>query len=267
MFLQWSAQLLLVLIIVLFLGTNDDNCHLTEDETISVCAAEVTLNADEGFSDYTWNTGETGKSIKVTRSGSYYWEVVNITDNKVANGDFEDSDHYAGFTSSYIRNVSSLLDEGTYAVVRNPKSVHDGFSKIGDHTSGNGYMMVVNGAKAENVTVWTETITIKPLTAYVFSIWAAPVNSSNPGKLSFSINGKNVGNIFLTSVVGSWENYTTRWTSDAVATTATIGIVNQNTEANGNDFAIDDIQFSSLCRKTFHVNLYASPSKPAIEAI
>ena len=43
-----------------------------------------------------------------------------------------------------------------------------------------------------------------------------------------------------------------------------IGIVNQNTEPNGNDFALDDIVFAPVCRNSIVVNLNPNPLKPSI---
>lgn len=246
---------------------NDPSCKVSVDETIDACASQVTLKVDEGFSNYTWNSGVTEKSITVNTSGTYYWETINMTDNKVVNGSFENTDHYSGFSSSYQLNPTSLLSEGTYAVVTDPNRVHHDFAQIGDHTSGTGYMMVVNGSKKANVSVWQESVTVSPNTDYIFSIWATSVNPANPGVLTFSINGRNIGNIILSEVQGQWQNFTARWTSGSGDTRASIGIVNQNIVASGNDFAIDDIQFGSVCRKTFYVRLHPSPPKPGIDPI
>jgi len=123
--------------------------------------------------------------------------------------------------------------------------------------------MVVNGASVANVTVWSEAVSVQSNTTYVFSVWAASVTSTSPGILNFSINGVQLGNITLTSSLGIWKNFTVRWSSGS-NTTATIGIVNQNTASTGNDFALDDISFAPVCRKNFTVNLYPNPAKPVI---
>jgi hypothetical protein len=236
------------------------------DATFSACTSSMVLNVDPGYTNYTWSTGATSTSITVNTSGTYWWETVQYTDNAVSNGDFENSaDHYAGFTSSYTKNNSSLLVEGTYAVVKNPNSVHGSFASFYDHTKndGTGYMMVVNGAPTANVLVWSESVTVQPNTTYLFSIWGASVHPTSPGVLNFSINGTQLGNITLISTTGSWQNFTVRWNSGS-NTTATIGIVNQNTASTGNDFALDDIVFAPVCRKNITANLYPNPAKPII---
>ncbi len=236
------------------------------DATFSACTSSMVLNVDPGYTNYAWSTGSTATSITVNTSGTYWWETVDYTDNAVSNGDFENSaNHYSGFTSSYTKNTSSLIAEATYAVIKDAHSEHPNFASFNDHTKGDGtgYMMVVNGAATANVTVWSETVTVQPNTSYVFSVWGTSVNSASPGVLDFSINGTQLGNITLTSTTGSWQNFTVRWSSGS-NTSATIGIVNQNTASSGNDFALDDIVFAPVCRKNITANLYPNPAKPVI---
>ncbi|WP_448702661.1 hypothetical protein ACFGVR_09940 [Mucilaginibacter sp. AW1-3] len=228
----------------------------------------MTLSVDPTptYSNYLWSNGSTGTSITVTTSGTYWWETVRYDEDAVVNGDFETAgNHYAGFTSSYTKNTSSLVAEATYAVLKDPHSEHGSFATFNDHTlnNGNGRMMVVNGAPTANVTVWSEAITVQANTTYVFSVWGASVTSQSPGILNFSINGTQLGNITLSSTLGNWQNFTVRWNSGS-NTTANIGIVNQNTAATGNDFALDDISFAPVCRKNITANLYPNPAKPII---
>jgi len=240
-------------------------CSLT-DAVFSQCASSMVLNVDPGYTNYLWSTGSTSNSIVVNSSGTYWWETVRYDEDAVINGGFEVAvNHYSGFTSSYTKNTSSLVAEGTYAVLKDPHSEHPSFATFNDHTknNGTGFMMVVNGASTANVTVWQETINVQANTTYVFSVWGTSVTPASPGILNFSINGSQLGNITLNSTIGVWQNFTVRWNSGA-STTATIGIVNQNTASSGNDFALDDISFAPVCRKNITVNLYPNPAKPII---
>ncbi len=238
---------------------------LTTDTT--VCGSAVTLNATTGLANYKWNTGATTQSITVTSSGSYWWENTDYTNNKVANGDFSLGN--TGFTSSYTApaspppgNCCGLLSvEGNYAIASNPRNTHTNFASFYDHTVGTaaGKMMVINGAATPNVTVWQENITVTPNTTYVFSVWFASVYSANPGQLNFSINGSPLGTtVLLSSTTGLWQNFTTTWSSGS-STSATIGLVNQNTATNGNDFALDDIVFAPITHHDITVTLNPNP--------
>ncbi|MBS7562788.1 hypothetical protein KHS38_00090 [Mucilaginibacter sp. Bleaf8] len=230
-----------------------------------VCGTSMRLNAAPNQTNYLWSTGETSSAITVTSTGTYWWETIDMDNNKVVNGNF--SNGRTGFTSSYTyaapTNNRVLYPEGTYSITTNPRNVHSNFDPSTDH-SGNGNMMVVNGASQANVTVWTETINVGKNTDYIFSVWFTSVNAENPGRLNFSINNVPLGNpIVLSNQTSTWQNFTVRWNSkDAMS--AVISIVNQNTIASGNDFALDDLVFAPVCRNTYNVKFYSNPLKPSI---
>ncbi|MBW4891698.1 hypothetical protein KXQ82_18380 [Mucilaginibacter sp. HMF5004] len=230
----------------------------------TLCGSSVTLNATTGLTNYKWSTGATTQSINVTASGNYWWETIDYTNNKVVNGTFTSGN--TGFTSSYVvppgaQNNSLLYPEGTYAITKDPNNVHSGFSSFYDHTTSNnsGKMMVINGASVANVTVWSENITVAPNTNYLFSVWFASAHPASPGQLNFSINGSPLGTtIQLSTTTGVWQNFTTTWNSGS-STTATIGLINQNTAASGNDFAMDDVVFAPIYHHDIAVTLNPNP--------
>jgi hypothetical protein len=236
-------------------------------KTVNLCATSTTLTADAYQSNYTWNTGAITRSITVTRSGQYWWETTDKTNTKVTNGTFSIGN--TGFTSAYTyadatNDSGALYPEATYTITTSPKNAHPNFGDFGDHTNGRGNMMVVNGAPTPDVTIWSQSINVTQNTDYIFSVWFTSVYTDNPGKLNFSINGDALGDpIELTPNVGVWKNFTVRWNS-GTNTSATIGIVNQNTSAAGNDFALDDLSFYPVCRNYFDVTLRSNPPKPTI---
>jgi hypothetical protein len=253
----------------------------TQDTTITACGTSTTLNTSTvtGYSNPSWNNGSTGTSLVVTSSGDYWWQVIGS--NIVNNGTFEaptTTTTTRGFTSSYIfkdavnaaspNNTCSgcccglLSVEGTYGINTNPRNLHSNFSVFGDHTSGTGNMLVVNGAATANVTVWTQNITVTPNTNYVFSAWATSVYATNPAILQFSINGSPLGgtiNISSSLANGVWQYFTTTWNSGSLSGAVPIALVNQNTATNGNDFAVDDIVFAPVFRQNMHVTLNPIP--------
>lgn len=239
----------------------------------SACATNMTLAAAANLSNYTWSTGATTPSIIVNSSGTYWWETIDLTNNKVVNGNFTSG--RTGFTSGYTYiaptgstgGSGALSAEAYYTITTDPKIAHSNFKSFPDHTantSGARNMMVVNGAPTAGVTIWQQSIGVQPNTDYVFSVWFTSVYPDNPGKLSFSINNIALGApILLTSATPDWRNYTVRWSSQG-STSAVIGIVNQNTATTGNDFALDDLVFAPVCRNTYNVTLSSSPPKPSI---
>src|SRR5260221_6626132 len=79
----------------------------------------------------------------------------------IANGDFESGN--TGFSSQYTYVAvpdrggpgGSWL-EGTYAIDTNPNNDHALWTSFGDHTTGHGLMMVVNGSPTAGTEVWKE---------------------------------------------------------------------------------------------------------------
>lgn len=194
---------------------------------------------------------------------------VNLSNNLIVNGDFEAGN--TGFFSNYLYSPTNLVPEGTYAVLPNPQTAHAGFAPCGDHTSGGGNMMAVNGAGIPNLNVWCQTVAIQPNTQYVFSAWVTSLHPSSPARLQFSINGSPIGPIFTApSTTCTWLNFYTLWNS-GTNTSATICIVNQNTTLGGNDFALDDIVFSPVCTVSdtvrVHVVQLKAAAAPAISVI
>lgn len=164
----------------------------------------------------------------------------SISSNLVSNGTFESGN--TGFTSSYGYNPGNLVPEAKYDVVTNPKADHTNFSACGDKTSGTGKMMVINGAPTAGVNVWCSTVSTTANSDYIFSTYVTSVHPTSPAVLQFSINGVALGSNFTASgTTCTWTQFCQSWNSGA-STSANICIVNQNTAATGNDFALDDIK-------------------------
>jgi hypothetical protein len=168
--------------------------------------------------------------------------VITAAQALLVNGDFELGN--TGFSSSYTFSPGNLFPEGTYDVATNPQADNSNFSPCGDHTTGTGNMMIVNGAVQPNMIVWSETVTVLPNRTYNFSGWATSVFPTSPAHLQFLVNINNVpiGELQLSSTTCQWQPFTASWFS-GTSTTATLSIVDLNTDAFGNDFALDDLSF------------------------
>jgi hypothetical protein len=168
----------------------------------------------------------------------------------IVNGDFEAGN--TGFSSDYgfstdLANGGEGGGAGLYGVGTNPQNFHGSFISAGDHTTGSGNMMVVNGSDTAGMTVWSGTVA-PPLsvgTTYEFSAWVMNVYPSSPANLQFSFGG-NVLGTFSTSLSG-WQEFTATF----VATTdQSSGSIDLNVEAFGNDFALDDISLTAVPEPT-----------------
>ncbi|HRO42062.1 MAG TPA: PKD domain-containing protein [Flavipsychrobacter sp.] len=233
-------------------------------DTIYTCNPTVQLNPTLTSSggvitvDTTWtpsiglsNPNTINPIVTVGTSAQVYKLTIQAlsTTNLVINGDFSSGN--TGFTSNYSVGQGGafgpLSSEGQYVIINNAAAAHNLFASFGDHTTGTGQMMVVNGASVPNINVWCQNINIQPNTWYDFSAWVATPYPNNPAILQFSVNGSLLGQPFnAPNSLGNWSPFQVSWFSGN-STIATICITNQNTALDGNDFALDDIQFREIC--------------------
>lgn len=221
------------------------------NDTTLCAGSSLSLNAGAGYQSYLWEDGSTTQTHLADAAGTYTCTVTDFgtTGELVVNGDF--SMGTTGFTSDYVPGFGGtyglLSAAGTYAVSTNPQLTHVNFQSFGDHTTGSGSMLVVNGAQILDQSVWCETVNVTPNTDYAFSAWIASAVASNPAELIFAINGVTIGDPLLAPfATGQWVNFYSVWNSGS-NTTATICITNQNALDSGNDFALDDISFAPFC--------------------
>jgi hypothetical protein len=162
----------------------------------------------------------------------------------VVNGDFSAGN--TGFSSDYTFSPGNILNAATYCIDTDPHNCHSGAASFGDHTTGSGLMMVLNGSGNSTDRAWEETVAVAANARYTFSMWVASWSTSSPARLQVLINGEQVGADFTApSLTGEWALFTVPWDS-GTNTSATISIVDANTAAGGNDFALDDISLVPL---------------------
>jgi gliding motility-associated-like protein len=235
----------------------------------TVCIGDlVQLQAIGGNGTYIWqssgaavsNANIPNPTANPATTTTYYVTSETNSGNLIVNGDFEAGD--TGFTSNYVLGLGGafgdLSNEATYGIYTSPDQGHNNFIPCGDHTTGTGEMLVVNGAGTPNQNVWCQTINIEPDTDYNFSSWFTSVVVGSPAILQFEINGTPLENTFtLANTTCNWQEYNSIWNS-GTNTSATVCILNQNTSTGGNDFALDDIAFSSYCTQEDSVTVYVS---------
>jgi len=162
----------------------------------------------------------------------------------LTNGDFELGNN--GFSSSYTYYTGSSIPVGSYSVGTDPADFSSLWPTMGDHTSGSGYMLMANSSSTSNTACWTDTVTVSPysnanVSFFTFGLYNGL--SDNNAQLDVYINGeKKTGGPFVVDD-GVWKEFTwTSWYSN-INTSATIEITPIFGDADGRDFAIDDITF------------------------
>lgn len=169
----------------------------------------------------------------------------------VVNGNFESGDTL--FSSEYSPTDYLCTNggggPGSYLLGTNPASVncYGDWASFGDHTSGSGLMMIVDGATDSNTVIWSETVKVSPGTKYIFTYWATSVNANGygaAGDIQVYINGKPKGSDFqIPAAYDGWHQVNVNWKS-GLATQATIWLVDVNTSGSWNDFALDDLSLT-----------------------
>ncbi len=198
----------------------------------------VTATPNEGYYFLCWKEDGQWVSSQATYSFPVYRDrnltaVFTIGAENIINGDFEQGN--VGFTSEYYYDYD--FGPGEYYVDNN------GHGYPGFGHGGTGNFMMIDAATEPGVIVWSEQVSVEPNTYYTFSSWACTLNQESRALLQLSINGTQVGDVFTApSQTNTWEQFNALWYSGN-STTATITIVDQNTEYMGNDFGLDDISF------------------------
>lgn len=168
----------------------------------------------------------------------------SISNNVVSNGDFEFGN--TGFTSAYTNSPGDLWSEGTFDVISDPSMSHSNFSACTDAGVGSGSMMVINGSSTPNSNIWCQTVAVEAGADYTFSTEITSVHPASVAILQFSINGSELGTPFIApNTPCTWNQFCETWSS-GVNTSADICIVNKNTAASGNDFALDNVKMGKV---------------------
>ncbi|MDT0647519.1 PKD-like domain-containing protein [Zunongwangia sp. F260] len=257
-------------------------CQSTETNTIS-------LSADRAYDRYEWTTlGEyiaNTRSIEINTAQEYtlrVWEdgcsnttSLNLSGNLIENGDFEQGN--TGFSTVYqfLQNdpgrKTEFYDEGVYAIDTDANQYHQAFTREGDHTSGTGNFMIVNGDVNQGKVVWeTSFFEVKENRDYYFSAWTMNIDTDYVTEernfaelriLVFAREGNGNEVLVAESTLadlwnaqenrgippGEWLQFysPTFWNSGSY-TEARLQIINDNTYDQGNDFGLDDISFAEL---------------------
>jgi hypothetical protein len=164
--------------------------------------------------------------------------------NLVTNPGFEAG--ITGFVSDYALWPGPAIDPNwganQYYVTNNPHNAGSFWASSGDHTTGSGMMMVVDGSTTTGRAFWRETVAVAPNTWYVFSTWALKFDSDSPPILFFTVNGTQQGTFFVLPLTPSgWQGYGVTWNSGATNTAVLELRLQSNKAGPGNNIAVDDI--------------------------
>jgi len=251
---------------------DDFALSLSPDTVLCSPADEASLTGTASSPPFEW-AWSPAEGLNATDQGSvlaqpsvtttYTLTARAIRENLIFNGNFALG--AVGFTTDYDPASGGpngpLDNEGEFMVDDNPNDTHQNFAACGDHTTGDGNMLVVNSS-ANQDQVWCQVVSVTPNTDYAFSAWATSVFPENPANLQFSFDGLLLGSVFnASSTTCEWQQFFATWNSGA-NTDVEICIANVNDEASGNDFAIDDVAFGEICEASAEVTVTVGEELP-----
>lgn len=229
-------------------NANTNATVVTQDTTI--CEGEsVQLESSDPVSSNTWTSAPNDPSLQVINNTTVQVTPAVTTsyglgpgNNLIFNGSFQLGT--MGFFTQYnLIPANNNVGQGVAGVTSNPQIWFNPFASCNDQ-DGTNTMLVADAATTPNTVLWRQIVPVQPNTDYTFSYWATSVVNVSPGQLRVDINGTNVNTTTLTNSTCSWQNITMTWNSGA-STFATLELTNINLAANGNDFAIDNLSFTS----------------------
>ncbi|MBK8805896.1 MAG: gliding motility-associated C-terminal domain-containing protein [Bacteroidales bacterium] len=177
------------------------------------------------------------------------------------NGDFSAGNF--GFQSDY--NENSDLVPGGYFVGKNPGITENtDWARSFKDYSGDGNMIIIDGDEVTNKRVYFTSVWVTEGNLYSFSAYIKNIRKDlvNSAQLRFYAANSALGTIDLPTDEQDWVQVNTTWEAP-ISGLVEIGIRNENTQAQGNDFALDNIVFSEYISKKENVTIDVAP-KPII---
>jgi gliding motility-associated-like protein len=256
----------------------------------TVCPGQIYQLTATGGSSYTWTATPEDTSLTTPnianplvkpRVNTVYnvSSQVSLVRNLVFNGNFSEgsSGSNVGFGSDYIHRPSNPNGlQGVYGIVSNAQAFYKDFSTCSGTGGIGDPMLVADGSTKNDAKVWWQQVPVQPNTLYTFTYYLQSVQAASPALIETRINNQPITGIAGTSTQTAlstnctWQQVTYTWNSGS-NTLALIALFNRNLTAGGNDFAIDDISFTTNTVCTFSrkvtVNVSPIPPKPVISAI
>jgi len=169
--------------------------------------------------------------------------------NLVSNGDF--SLGHTQFKSDYAfhgygtGNTANGTGHDKFEIGNDPSVDNNTWVHMGDHTTGTGNFMLVDGSTTGTARVWYETFNVVKGQKYDVSAWAVNFLNKAPARLICTFNGTQKGpGLQLNTAPGVWQNLDFTWVANT--TKVTFAIVATHTASSGNDFGLDDISFKPV---------------------
>jgi len=166
--------------------------------------------------------------------------------NLVQNGDFELGN--TGFTSGYAYYPNGSSNDGSghdfYQIGTDARNDNNRWVALGDHTTGSGNYMYVDGSTTANTPIWGQSIGVETGKTYEISGYFSSLYNASDPTIKYTIGGSDATSAFDLNAPGTWQQHSFLWT--ATSNTLNLALVDTNLNAGGNDFAIDDLSVKAV---------------------
>ncbi|MBP1646361.1 MAG: type sorting protein [Bacteroidetes bacterium] len=241
--------------------TNIDTClvNILPGDTIiysnSPIQIQLNISPEADTCHWTPSTGLSNDTIPnpiatVNNTTQYIVESYYLIDsNLVYNGDFELGN--TGFLTQYTNWTTGGFIFGNYKITTNANTISTGFTPCDN----GGKYMVLDGIGTPNTYFFQSTVNVEPNTLYEFSVQSVflaftELSPAYYPRLKYYINNQQLGGVdVIPNYNCNWHTFKYKWYS-GTNTTATVKVVDDNTDGSGNDFAVDNILLKKICKAT-----------------
>ena len=161
---------------------------------------------------------------------------------------------FIGTGNNNSSNYSVGTNSGNFQILTDPFTMNAAnFIHSGDHTTGTGNMMVVDGGNTSSQKVWfannSNSINVTAGTQYIFTYWIKNVNTNTTAPLAniqiVKEDGSGLSTVQtnLCPADNNWTKVTYTWT--AVGSWVKFWLLDAETNTTRNDFALDDLSLTA----------------------
>ncbi|MHB9140963.1 MAG: beta strand repeat-containing protein [Paludibacter sp.] len=246
------------------------------ESTCSGANITLTSTAGSGTTGISW-TGPNGWTstdpnpalgvVTSANNGSYTVTGSTLSGvNLLTNAGFESGP--TGFGSTYtLDTYEPQSAQNTYNIGPNPSIKNAAFcNQTGGHTGTN--QMFIDGATPTSggigSIVWSESVSVATGANYQFTFYVQSLVSTSPAVLQLYVNGVPVGTPYTAPSYAClpWVQFPPVYVNSGSSNVLQLALVDLNTVANGNDFALDDMMFQQAFPVSSSVNLIANTTLP-----
>ena len=254
-----------------------NSCILTLQQKGTCNGGSLNLEAKtngkfEGWTDSTGLLLDTSKYITVkpiyTTSYTAFSKFSNV--NLILNGDFELGNQ--GFQSDY-NFTNSTFKNSSYTVNSNPADYLSAYVNQKDKTSGSGKMLIVDGNTDSTKIAYKTIIPVNKNEKYEASFWVSNIHKEFAKQTPDTSQQKiPIIQVFIDGILQTtyflpldtvWHQISVTWIANKYDNIK-FEVNTRSTSVKGNDFAIDEVKFSSTYTKTATISLQPCNYEPIV---